>query len=202
MKPATKVVVGPVVDLLGIADLLDPAAVHDRDPVGHRQRLLLVVGDVDEGDPDLALDPLQLDLQALAQLQVERAERLVEQQHLRQVDQRPRQRNPLLLAARELGRAPVGLGGEADPLQLGARPAGDLVLGDPLALQPEGDVVGDAQVREERVALEDGVGRALVRRQLRDVLALDPDLARRSAARSRRSSAASSSCRSRSARAA
>ena len=122
MKPATKVVVGPLVDLLGAGDLLDPAAVHDRDPVGHRQRLLLVVGDVDEGDPDLALDPLQLELQALAQLQVEGAERLVEQQHLRQVDQRPGQRDPLLHAARELVRAPVDLAREPDPLELGLDP--------------------------------------------------------------------------------
>ena len=112
-----------LVDGLGIGDLLDPAAVHDRDPVGHRQRLLLVVGDVDEGDPDLALDPLQLDLQPLAQLQVERAERLVEQQHLGQVDQRPGQRDALLHAARELVRAPVDLGREADPLELGSPPA-------------------------------------------------------------------------------
>ena len=118
MKPATKVVAGLVVDLLGVGDLLDPAVVHDRDPVRHRQRLLLVVGDVDEGDPDLALDLLQLDLQALAELQVERAERLVEQQHLRQVDQRPRQRHPLLLAAGELGGAAVRLRREADPLEL------------------------------------------------------------------------------------
>ena len=163
MKPATKVVRGPLVDLLGGADLLDPAAVHDRDPVGHRQRLLLVVGDVDEGDPDLALDPLQLDLQPLAQLQVERAERLVEQQHLRQVDQRPGERDPLLLAARELRRAAVRLGREPDPLELGLDPlARSRPSPTPLRSQAEGDVVLDAQVREERVALEDRVGRALV----------------------------------------
>jgi hypothetical protein len=47
------------------------------------------VGDVDEGDADVALDPLQLDLQFLAQFQVQRPERLVEQKHFRQVDQRP-----------------------------------------------------------------------------------------------------------------
>ncbi len=117
---------GPLVDVLGDADLLDPAAVHHRDPVAHRQRLLLIVGDVDEGDPDLALDPLQLDLQPLAELQVERSERLVEQQHLGQVDQRPRQRHALLLAAGELRRAPLRLGGEPDPLQLGGDALADL----------------------------------------------------------------------------
>jgi hypothetical protein len=87
---------GAVVDLLGRRHLLDPAAVHHRDPVAHRQRLLLVVGDVDEGDADVALDPLQLDLQFLTQFQVQGPERLVEEEDLRQVDQRPGERHPLL----------------------------------------------------------------------------------------------------------
>jgi hypothetical protein len=62
------------------------------------------VGDVDEGDADLALDALELDLHLLAQLEVQRAERLVEQQHLRAVDDRPGQRDALALAAGELRR--------------------------------------------------------------------------------------------------
>jgi hypothetical protein len=66
--------------------------------------LLLVVGQVEEGDPHLALDALQLRLHLLAQLLVERAERLVEQQHRGAVDERPGQRHTLLLAARELAR--------------------------------------------------------------------------------------------------
>ena len=118
MNPATKVVAGPLVDLDRDRDLLDDAAVHDRDPVGHRQRLLLVVGDVDEGDADLLLDPLQLELQALAELQVERPERLVEQQHLREVDDRAGERDALLLAAGELVGLAVRLVGEPDALEL------------------------------------------------------------------------------------
>src|SRR5438034_11029968 len=39
-----------LVDLRGAADLLDAAAVEHRQPVAHRQRLLLVVRDVDERD--------------------------------------------------------------------------------------------------------------------------------------------------------
>ena len=77
---------------------------HHGDAVAHRQRLLLVVRDVDEGDADLALDALQLDLHLLAELEIERAERLVEQQHLGLVDQGAGQRDALPLAARELGR--------------------------------------------------------------------------------------------------
>ena len=56
MKPATNWVRRALVDLLGRGDLLDDALVHHRDPVGHRQRLLLVVRHVEERDADLALD--------------------------------------------------------------------------------------------------------------------------------------------------
>ena len=104
---------GLLVHRLGSRDLLDAAAGHDRDPVGHRQRLLLVVRDVDEGDPELLLDRLQLDLERLAELRVERAERLVEQQHRRLEDERPRERDPLLLAAGELAGLPLLVAAEA-----------------------------------------------------------------------------------------
>ena len=76
--------------------------VEHGDAVAHRQRLALVVRDEHERDADLVLDRLQLDLHLLAQLQVERAERLVEQQHLRTVDQRPGEGDALPLAAAEL----------------------------------------------------------------------------------------------------
>ena len=60
MKPATKMLDGPVVDLLRRADLLDPTPVHHGDAVAHRERFLLIVRDEDERDPGVALDPLQL----------------------------------------------------------------------------------------------------------------------------------------------
>src|SRR6185436_9504289 len=132
---------------------------------------------VDEGDADLTLDPLQLDLQSLAQLQIEGAQRLVEQQHLGQVDQRPRQRHPLLHAAGELRRPALRLPGEPDPLQLRRDPLPYLILRHALALQAEGDVVLDAEVGEEGVALEDRVRRAAMGRLAGDVDALDADLA-------------------------
>ena len=66
---------------------------------------------------DLGLDPLELDLHRPAQLEVERAERLVEQQHLGAVDQRAGQGDPLLLAAGELGRLLARLALELDQLE-------------------------------------------------------------------------------------
>ncbi len=105
MKSATNRVVGCSYSSSGVPELLDAAAVHDRDPVAHRERLLLVVGHVHERDADLALDALQLELEPLAQLEVERAERLVEEQDVGPVHERPGECDPLLLAARQLVRA-------------------------------------------------------------------------------------------------
>ena len=157
------------------AELLDPAGVHDRDPVRHRHRLFLVVRDVDEGDPDVVLDRLQLELHLLAQLQVERAERLVEQQHARLVHERAGQRDALLLAARELARLALLETREADEVEdVDTRPRTTLAA-HAAAPQAEGDVLEDRQVREERVRLEDGVHVALVRRLAGDRLVAEVD---------------------------
>ena len=43
------------VDILRTSYLLDPPVLHDHDLIGDGQRLLLIVGDVDEGDPQAAL---------------------------------------------------------------------------------------------------------------------------------------------------
>ncbi len=70
------------------------------------------------------------------------------------------------------------------------------------AAQPEGDVLVDVEVREQRVALEDRVDRPLVGLGVGDVLAGQRDRARRSASPARPPSAAWWSCRSRTGRAA
>ncbi len=69
-----------------------------------RERLFLVVGDEDEGDADLALDLAELQLHLLAQLLVQGAQGLVEQQHLRPADQGAGQGHALALAAGKLAR--------------------------------------------------------------------------------------------------
>ncbi len=75
------------------------------------------MGDEHEGDADVVLDRLQLDLHLLAELEVERAERLVEQQHLRPVHERPGEGDPLALAARELRRLACAVVAEANGLE-------------------------------------------------------------------------------------
>ena len=81
------------------------------------ERLLLVVGHVDGRDPELALDRADLVAQRDADLGVERGQGLVEQQHLRLDGERPRERDPLLLAARQLVRVAVAAVGQVDQLQ-------------------------------------------------------------------------------------
>ena len=67
--------------------------------------------------PTSRLDALQLDLHLLAQLQVEGAERLVEQQHLGTVDERPGEGDALALAAAQLVRLAGAVLRQADRLE-------------------------------------------------------------------------------------
>ena len=108
---------GVLVDLRRGAHLLDLALVEHRQPVAHGQGFFLIVGDVDEGDPDPLLDGFQLDLHLLAQLQVQGAQRLIEQQHARMVDQGARQGDTLALPAGKLGRFPAGQTGQAHQVE-------------------------------------------------------------------------------------
>src|SRR5439155_1518162 len=91
-----------LIQLLGTTELLDAAVIHYGDSVAHCQRLLLVVGDVNERDAEPALQLVELDLQLFAQFEVERAERFVQQQDLWFVDDGARQRDALLLPAGQL----------------------------------------------------------------------------------------------------
>ena len=150
-----------LVDLRGWAHLLDDAVVHDRDGVGHRHGLLLVMGDVHERDADLCLDPLELDLHLSAELEVQGPERLVEEEHVGLVDERARNRDALLLAARELSRLAPRHGAELHELEHVLDVLLDIL--DAATAQAERDVLEDVEVREQGVRLEDGVDRPLVR---------------------------------------
>ena len=169
----------PLVELGRQALLLDAPVLHDDDDVAHGQGLLLVVGHVHERDPDLLLEGLELELHLLAQLEVQRAQRLVEEQHGGVVDQRPGQRDALLLAARELPGPALLVAGQAHELE-GLAHAPRLVgLGGALPLpQAVAHVLGHVHVREQGVMLEHGVHVAVVGRHPRDRLAREVDLAR------------------------
>jgi hypothetical protein len=88
-----------LVDFGRAADLENLSGVHHGHAVRHGQRLALVVGDEDEGDAGLVLNALELDLHVLAQFEIERRERLIEEQHLGPVGECASECDALLLAA-------------------------------------------------------------------------------------------------------
>src|SRR5918994_4650906 len=134
------------------------------------------MGDVDERDPHTLLNPFQLDLQLLAYLEIEGAERFVEEQYLRLHDECPRERDSLLLTAGQLPRLAALELLETHESERFARFLLTSGPAEAALLQAVGDVVEHGQVREEGVRLEDGVDVALVGRQPYDLLAGDQDL--------------------------
>ena len=122
---------------------------------------------------------LELDLHLLAQLEVEGAERLVEQQHPGPVHQGPGQGDPLPLAAGQLPRPPAAEPLEPDRGQRLLRPGPALGPGDALDHQPVADVLQHGHVREQRVVLEDRVDVPVERRVPGDVPAAEVHPARR-----------------------
>ncbi len=96
--------------------------------------------------------------------------------HARVIDERAGDGDALLLAAGQLGRLALLDVGEADELERLHDARAQRVALDLAAPQPEGDVLVDGEMREERVALEDRVDVALVRRQRADVLVAEVDV--------------------------
>jgi hypothetical protein len=158
--------------------LLDPATVHHDQLVRQGHRLDLVVGHIDGGHAQGALQLLDLDPHLDAQLRVEVRERLVEKEHLRLPDDGAAHGDALALPAGELPRTPgqERLDGE-DPGRL-LDAAVDLVLRCPAVAQAVGDIVVDAHVRVERVVLEHHGDVPVGRLDLVDHPAADGDLPR------------------------
>ena len=119
--------------------------------------------------------------QLAAHLGVERAERLVEQQHPRLDGQRAGQRHALALAAGELGGMALAEAVELHELEQVARRGGRSRGRRPLAARPhaqaEGDVLGHRHVAEQGVVLEDEADAALAHRHARGVLVAEQDAA-------------------------
>ncbi|SPZ06525.1 Uncharacterised protein [Pseudomonas aeruginosa] len=170
-----------LVDLAGRADLLDHALVHHHDAVGHFHRFFLVVGDEHRGQVDLLVQARQPAAQLLAYLGVEGAEGFVEEQDLRLHRQRAGQGDTLPLATGELLGIAVGEPVELHHVEQLVDLGLDRGFARPLALglhaQAEGDVVEHRHVAEQRVVLEDEADVAVAHVVLRDVLAMEHDVA-------------------------
>ncbi len=153
-EPGDEDVVRVVVQELRRADLLQHTVLHQRDPVAHRHRLDLVVGDVDRGDVEVVLHLGDLGAHLHPQLGVQVGQWLVHEEHLRLADDRPAHRDPLPLAAGELLGPAVQQRAELEHVGGLLHPAVDLRLVHAADPQPVGDVVGDRHVRVEGVRLE------------------------------------------------
>ena len=173
---------------------------HHDDAVGEEHRLGDRVGDEQRGGGPLRPDPLQLEVEALAGHLVERAERLVEQQHLGLGDQRAGDRDALAHAAGQLRRPGLLEALEADELdEVGDRRVG--ATGDAGRPRAAGGCSLDRAPRQQRRVLEgdaEVVAAAGDRRAPRRA----PAPPRRRRRRGRRGCAAPSTCRSPTGRAA
>ena len=154
------------VDLRRRAHLLQHPVVHHRHSVGQAHRLDLVVGDIDAGGAVLDVQPLELRPHVLAQLGVERADRLVHQQRLRPPDQRPPDRHALQIAPRQRRGPPPEQRLDPERGRHVAHLARDRVPAVAGGAQRKGDVLEHRQVRIEREELEHEGDVARARRQV------------------------------------
>ena len=167
-----------LVHVTRLADLFDAPVVEHREPVAEGKGLVLIVCDDDEGDADLALNCLELQLHLLSELEVECSQWFVEQKHSWPPHQGARQGDALTLTARELRGFARSVVVESDHLERlgGTRPP--FGLGHAADLHAVLDVLGDGHVREECVLLEDGVDVTASRREFGDVDTAELDGAR------------------------
>ena len=178
-KVGDECVCGFVVNFLRRSYLLDLAVTHDDYRIRHRQSFFLVVRNVNEGYADLFVHVHQLYLHILSHFEVQCAQRLVQEQYLRLVYQRPRYSHALLLTAGKILHAPVTVVLQIHHLKRGVDFVGYFLFGQLselfvsyarlvreglarryfLHLQPESNIVKDVQMREKRVFLKNGVYR-------------------------------------------
>ena len=97
-----------------LASSLRRALAHDRDMVGQQHRFGNIVGDEQDGRAGVARQHLQVVLHHHPGLRVERAERLVHQDHVGAIHQRAGDRAALLHAAGQLAGKILLEAGEAD----------------------------------------------------------------------------------------
>jgi hypothetical protein len=106
--------VRPLEELVWRADLDDLAVIHDDHLVGEGERLGLIVGDVDHGEPVAAVELLQLRAQHPLHVRVDYGQRLVEKDRVDVRAHQPAAERDLLLLVRRqparLAPAPAARG--------------------------------------------------------------------------------------------
>src|SRR3954468_17572243 len=156
-------------------DLLEQTVLEHGHAVAHRHGLDLVVGDVDGGDAETALERGDLRTRRHTELGVQVGQRLVHEEDLRLTDDGAAHRDTLALTTGERLRLAVQVLGEVEDLRGLLDLLPDLRLVDAGDLEREAHVVGDRHVRVERVVLEHHGDVPVLRRQVRDVAVTDTD---------------------------
>ena len=155
--------------------LFEAARVHERDSVAHAHGLDLVVGDQDRGRTGLVLNAANFCAHLEPETGIEIRQWLVHQEHVGLAHERASQRHALLLTAGEGRRSAFEEFFDAqDARHLahhGLQPRTPLLAD----AQGERDVLEDAEVRIERVGLEDDADVALLGRQRRHVASAEAD---------------------------
>ena len=164
-----------IVDVFRRADLLDIALVHDDDRVGHAQGLFLVVGDEDEGNAQFLFDLDEFQLHTAPQFAVQGAQRFVQEQDPRLIDDGPGDGHALLLAAGQVDDVGMFIAVEVDQFQGIADLVADIIAGLAVDFRTEGDIFGDVHMGKKRIILEHRIDLAPVRRQLGDIGSLKED---------------------------
>ena len=161
------------VDFFGGADLHDAPIHKNRQAIRHRHRLFLVMGDIDGGYVERALQAAQFHPGFHAQFRVQVRQGFVEQEQRGFAHDRARQGDALLLAARELSGPAFEQVVDAHARGGFAHRRVDLRLRGADHLQRKGDVVEHRHVRVQRIALKHHRHVAVAGRQERGVDAIE-----------------------------
>ena len=154
-------------DLPRRTDLLNAAVlIHDRYAVRNREPDLLIVRHIEDSDIQLLLQGLDLKAHLLTQIGIQIRQRLIEEQERGLADKRTRERDALLLAARELRRQTFFQPLHPDDLHHLHHARTDLVLWTLRDLERVGNIVKDRHVWPYRIVLKDEPDAAALRRYL------------------------------------
>ena len=170
---------GRGVELQRVGVLRDGAVTHHHDAVSEIKRFFAVVGDENTGEAQLALQTFQPQTQILTHLHIQRTERLVKKHHFRRGGQCSCQRYPLLLPTGQLRRITVAEGSELHHFQELHDLLPDDVFRRTLPARqhgkPKSDIIGNGQVLEERVMLEDKADMARTHGDIGHIAAIQDD---------------------------
>ena len=167
---------GPRPELVRRRDLDDPPGAHHRHAVAERERLGLVVGDVDGGQRELVEEAGEVVEEPVAQPPVERSERLVEEEQPRGSGASARASATRCCSPPESvptdRRSKPGEADELEQLACALAIARGIVAAH---AQAEADVLRHVAMREERVILEDEADAAAMRRNACEILPVEQD---------------------------